>query len=165
MTRSVIALLSAAVLSGGCATPSYDGHDLVPGVATEADIVGTMGKPVQTLKRPDGGEALYFSREPLRRQIFVADTAPDGRLRKIEQVLDYEHFKRIHAGTTTADQVKAILGPPSLIRRYPFKPLDVWQYPWRSASGDKRIFTVSVSSDGIVREVSDAHDPGDSVKY
>ena len=158
MKRFSVALMSAAVLASGCA--SYDGRDLVPGVATEADIVGTMGKPAQTLRRPDGGEALYFSKLPYGRQMFVATTGPDGRLKGIEQVLDYQHLQRIHIGTTTADQVKAILGPPYRISRDPFKPLDVWQYPWPSA----RDLWLSLSDDGIVRDILDIRDPA-TMKY
>jgi hypothetical protein len=158
MKRFSVALMSAAALASGCA--SYDGRDLVPGVATEADIVGTMGKPAQTLRRPDGGEALYFSKLPYGRQMFVATTGPDGRLKGIEQVLDYQHLQRIRIGTTSADQVRAILGPPYRISRDPFKPLDVWQYPWPSA----RDLWVSLSDDGIVRDILDIRDPA-TMKY
>jgi hypothetical protein len=157
-----ITVISAGLLAAGCA--AYDGQGLVAGVATEADIVGTMGKPVQTLRRANGDEALYFSKLPYGRQMLVATIGSDGRLKSLEQVLDYEHMKRIHAGTTTAAQVKEILGPPYRITRYPFKPLDVWEYPWRTAV-EKRFLSVSLSDDGIVRDISDAHDPDGSVKY
>jgi hypothetical protein len=161
MKRFAVTLMGAALLAGGCA--SYDGRDLVPGVATEADIVGTMGKPAQTLRRPNGDEALYFSKLPFGRQMFVATTGPDGRLKAIEQVLDYEYLQRIRIGTTTADQVRAILGPPYRITRAPFKPLDVWEYPWRPL-GQARVLWVSVSDDGMVREILDTRDP-ESMKY
>lgn len=161
MKRFSMAWMSAALLVSGCA--SYDGRDLVPGAATEADVVATMGKPAQSLKRPDGGEALYFSKLPYGRQMFVATTGPDGRLKGIEQVLDYQHLQRIHIGTTTADQVRAILGPPYRITRAAFKPLDVWEYPWRSA-GQARVLWISLSDDGIVRDILDTRDP-ESTKY
>jgi hypothetical protein len=162
MKRFAAALMSAGLLASGCA--SYDGRDLVPGVATEADIIGTMGKPAQTLHRANGEEALYFSKLPYGRQMFVATTGPDGRLKAIEQVLDYEHMERIRVGTTTADQMREILGPPYRITRAPFKPLNVWEYPWRSA-GQARVLYVSVSDDSIVREILDTRDPEGSGKY
>jgi hypothetical protein len=154
MKPTAIALAIATLLISGCA--SFDSRNLVPGVATEADLVGALGKPTQTLQRPGGEKALYFSKTFLGRQTFVATTAADGRLTGMEQVLDYEHLKRIHAGMT-ADQVKAILGPPSGIVRYPFKPLDVWAYPWSSA-GQLRVLSVSVSDDGVVKDVTDTRD-------
>src|ERR1700682_696057 len=101
MKRLAIALISAGLLASGCA--SYDGRGLVPGQATEADIVAPMEKPAEILQRSDGGKALYFSRLPLGRQMFVATTGPDGRLKAIEQVLDYQHITRISIGATTAD--------------------------------------------------------------
>ena len=154
MKRTAVALAIATLLISGCA--SFDSRSLVPGVATEADLLGALGKPTQTL-RSDGQNVLYFSKTPLGRQTFVARVGPDGRLIGIEQVLDAQHFDRIRTGITTADQLKALLGPPSRIVRYAFKPLDVWEYPWRSGN-QLRVLSVSVSDDGIVRDVSDTRD-------
>jgi hypothetical protein len=155
MKRTAVALAIATLLVSGCA--SFDSRNLVPGVATEADLLGALGKPTQTLQRPDGQKVLYFSKTPLGRQTFVARTGPDGRLIGIEQVLDSRHFDRIRTGITTSDQLKELLGPPSRIVRYAFKPLDVWEYPWKSDS-QLRVLSVSVSDDGIVRDVSDTRD-------
>jgi hypothetical protein len=67
-------------------------------------------------------------------------------------------------GTTTADQLRALLGPPFRITRYPLKPLEeVWKYPWRWDE-QKRFLSVSVSDDGIVRDLSDLPNPDGSVE-
>jgi hypothetical protein len=150
--RIAIVLAGASLFISGCA--SYDGRSLVPGQATEADVIATMGKPVQTLPLADGGKALYFSKLPYGRQMFVARTGPDGRLKGVEQVLDDEHIRRIHPGSTTAEQVRRILGPPYRVSRANFKPLDVWEYPW---DGEENLW-ISLSDDGIVRGIDNTVD-------
>jgi hypothetical protein len=150
--RIGIALVSATLFISGCA--SYDGRNLVRGEATEADIVATMGKPAQTLPLANGGKALYFSKLPYGRRMFVATTGPDGRLKGIEQVLNSEHIDRIQPGTTTAEQVRKLLGPPYSISRANFKPFDVWEYPWDG----EEVLWVSLSDDGIVRAIDNTVD-------
>ena len=147
-----ITLVSATLFISGCA--SYDGRNLVRGEATEADIVATMGKPAQTLPLANGGKALYFSKLPYGRRMFVATTGPDGRLKGIEQVLNSEHIDRIQPGTTTAEQVRKLLGPPYRISRDNFKPFDVWEYPWDG----EEVLWVSLSDDGIVRKTENTVD-------
>jgi hypothetical protein len=46
------------------------------GIATETDIIGTMGKPAQTLQRANGEEALYFSKLPYGRQMSSPPPVP-----------------------------------------------------------------------------------------
>jgi hypothetical protein len=152
--RKVLIFLCAA-LAGGCA--SYDGRGLEPGRATEADVVALMGKPDQTLCQPGGGKALYYSRLPWGRQTFVVTTGADGRVRERRQVLVPENIKRIQAGSTTQDQLRALLGPPVRISRAPLRPLDYWEYPWLLVE-EKRILWVGVADDGIVRDVIERHD-------
>lgn len=153
-------LFAAAFLTtalSGCV--SFSGAGLVPGQATEADVVAKMGRPAQSVRRPDGSQALYFSRLPYGRQIFLATIGPEGRLKGIEPTLDYEHIKRIKAGVSTAAEVREILGPPDTASKAPFKNVDVWEYPWQLGE-DRRLLWVSISPDGIVREVTDIHDHG-----
>ena len=151
------AALLGALLASGCA--SYDGRGLVPGQATEADVLAKMGAPSQTIRRPDGSAALYFSRMPYGRQIFMASFGPDRVLGRIEPTLDYEHIRRIKAGVSTVADVKEILGPPASAARAPFKPIDVWEYQWQIGA-DLRLLWIGFSDDGIVREVTDIHDHG-----
>ena len=152
----VFALLGA-LLVAGCA--SFSGAGLVPGQATEADVVAKMGPPAQTLRKPDGSQALYFSRLPEGRQIFMASIGPDGVLQKIEPTLDYAHIHRIKVGASTAQDVREILGPPDNTMKPLFKDVEVWEYPWQLVE-DHRLLWVTVSPDGIVREVTDIHDHG-----
>jgi len=151
--RKILLLLCAAL--AGCA--SYDGRGLVPGEATEADVVKVMGKPDQTLERPGGGKALYFVRQPLGRQAFRVVTGPDGRVKEREQILTADNIRRIRPGVTTRDQLSELLGPPYRMARAPFKPLVYWEYPWLLVE-EKRMLWVGVGDDGVVRDVIEMHD-------
>lgn len=151
--RRILTFLCAALLAG-CA--SYDGRGLVPGQATEADVVALMGKPAQTLMRPDGGKALYFPRQPLGRQTFMVVTGPDGRVKERRQVLVPETIKRIRPGMT-AKEVSELLGPPYRSARAALKPLDYWEYPWLFVE-EKRMLWIGVADDGVVRDVIEMHD-------
>jgi hypothetical protein len=153
--KAVLAAFASALLLVACA--SYDGRGLVPGKSTEAEVVGLMGQPAQTLKGPGGGKLLYFSRLPLGRDIYKATIGADGVLRSLEQTLTRPNISKIAVNSTTTDQVSELLGPPYRITREPFKPWNVWEYPWRLVD-ERRILWVSFSDDGVVRDVIEMHD-------
>jgi outer membrane protein assembly factor BamE (lipoprotein component of BamABCDE complex) len=152
--KLTICCIAAALLCAGCA--SYDGRGLAAGQATESDIVKLMGQPSDTRQRANGDKALYYSRLPYGREMYVLTTGADGKLKANEQVLNAANVKRVQAGLT-GEQVRDLLGPPAQATRAPFKPYTVWEYPWRIGE-DKRVLWVSVADDGVVREVADLHD-------
>jgi hypothetical protein len=153
--KFLLTLSASALLLAACA--SYDGRGLVPGKSTEAEVTSLMGAPADTRKRPNGDHVLYFSRLPLGRDIYAATIGADGTLRSLDQTLTRANISRIAVNSTTADQLRDLLGPPYRSVRLAFKPYDVWEYPWRLAE-EKRILWVSLSDDGIVRDVLEIHD-------
>jgi hypothetical protein len=153
--RFLLAPLATAMILAGCA--SFDGRGLVPGKSTEAEVVGLMGKPAQTLQGPGGGKLLHFSRQPFGREIYKASFGADGTLRGLEQTLTPVNIKRIAANATTKDQLRELLGPPYRITREPFKPYDTWDYWWQNVEDLRRLW-VSFSEDGVARQVVDIHD-------
>jgi hypothetical protein len=156
MKNSQIAVFAAALLLAGCA--SYSGSSLVPGKSTEVEVVDEMGAPALALAQPGGGRALYFPRQPFGRQTYVASIGSSGVLSGIRQVLTQENIRRIAVDRTSGDQVRELLGPPEQVVRYALKPnQEVWEYPWQLGE-DKRLLWVTVSDDGIVRNVADVHD-------
>jgi hypothetical protein len=144
----------AALFIAGCA--SFEGRGLVPGQSREADVVATMGTPAQILERP-GGRLLYFSRLPYGREIYKASIGPDGALRSVDPTLTAANIRGLQVDATTREQARELLGPPYRITRAPFKPLEVWEYPWRIME-DRRILWLSFSDDGVMREMIEMHD-------
>jgi hypothetical protein len=151
----ILGYVVAALLLGACA--SFDGRGLVPGQSRAGDVEQAMGSPDQRLSLPNGDTALYYSRLPEGRAVYVATVGADGTLRGIEQRLDYPFIKKIVPDTTTAKQVRELLGPPWTATRMPRQQREVWEYPWKNVE-DRRILWVQFSDDGIVREVIELHD-------
>ena len=85
--KSVLVLALTLVLAG-CA--SFSGSDLVPGKSTAADAQQSMGRADQQLKLANGDTALYFSRQPFGRAMYVVAFAPDCAMKSKEQRMQYE---------------------------------------------------------------------------
>ena len=148
--RSILAGLLVTALLAGCA--SYSGIGLVAGASTGADVEALMGQPAESLARPDGGRVLYYPRGPLGRDMFAVLLGVDGRLQAVEQRLTDANIAKIVLGTTTAAQVRELLGPSLIHSSLPGLERNVWGY----RMGDRvlpYILWVQFSPDGIVREV------------
>ena len=114
-----LALLGALLVSA-CA--GYDGSDLKPGVSTLPEVRASMGAPALAWKNPDGSQQLAYPRGPESTQTFMAYLGPDGKLQRIEKVLEDAQFHRIRQGMHK-DEVLRILGPSG----------EHWtQFYWRS---------------------------------
>lgn len=155
MPRFVLAAIALATLAAGCA--SFDGRGLVPGRSTQAEVEALMGAPAQRLALPDGAAALYFSRLPEGRAVFVVTVGPDGIMRSIEQRLARRNLANIIAGTSTREDVRRLFGPPGFTGDLPLQEREWWEYKYFDYA-DRRVFWVQFSSDGVVREVIDMLD-------
>ncbi len=98
----------SALLIAACA--GYSGSNLQPGVSTLPEIVASMGEPAMVWKNPDGSEQLAYPRGPAGTQTFMVYVGPDGKLQRIEKVLNMEHFARVRVGMNQ-DEVLRVLGP------------------------------------------------------
>jgi hypothetical protein len=146
------ALLLALVLAAGCA--SFDGRGLVPGQSTAAEAEALMGPPAQVLPLPDGGKALYFSRMPEGRAVFLVAVDAQGIMRSIEQMLTRRRIWEIRNGSSTKDDVLRLFGPTPRRGYLALKEREWWEYKWEDYQ-DRRILYVQFSDDGVVREVID----------
>jgi hypothetical protein len=149
--------LALAAMLAVAACASFDGRSLVPGQSTESQVLALMGEPDQVRRLAGGAKALYFSRLPEGRAMFVATIGPDGRLQSLEQRLTRENIARLMPDQSTADDVRALFGPPSAVGYLPLKPREWWEYQYYDYT-DRRVLWVQFSQDGIVREVLDMRD-------
>ena len=124
------AVLTALLLSG-CA--SYDGAGLKPGVATEHDVVGLMGRPALSWRTTDGARVLAYPRGPEGYQTYFATIAPDGRLAGIANVLTERHFALVTPGMSET-RVLHLIGPPYAPWTAYFKARDELVWEWRYCS-------------------------------
>lgn len=148
--KSVLVVL-IAVLLGACA--AYSGSGLRPGEAQLDDVLRTMGQPAMRWQDPDGSLQLAYPRGPLGFHTYMAYIGSDGKLRRIENVMDPKAFARIRAGMTK-DQVLRILGPsePSWMTYFKARDELVWEWRYCDEWNEAARFNVLFDgSKGIVR--------------
>ncbi len=152
--KSMLVPILAALLAG-CV--SFSGSNLVPGKSTEAEAITSMGPPAQRLALAGGGSALYFSRQPVGRAMYVVTIGPDGVMKSIEQRMEQATFAKVVANAWTKKEVSDLLGPPARQGRIDRQNRDWWEYRYRQMS-DLRVVWVQFSYDGVVREMLDMRD-------
>jgi hypothetical protein len=145
-----LVVLSALLIS---ACTGYSGSNLKPGVSTLPEVVASMDEPAMVWKNPDGSEQLAYPRGPAGTQTFMAYVGPDGKLQRIEGVLDMAHFAKIQAGMSK-DEVLRVLGPPGPLwtQTYSRSNTLAWSWLFCDSSSLQEFFDVMFdATTGIVR--------------
>jgi hypothetical protein len=122
-----IVIISALMV---CACASYGGRGLQPGVAGLDDVVRVMGQPAMRWQNADSSTQLVYPRGPMGFHTFMVYIGSDGRMQKIENVMDQKFFSLIQPGMTK-DQVLHILGPSAPGWTDYFKMRDELVWEWR----------------------------------
>jgi hypothetical protein len=124
MRRKTLAALLLSLASTACAI-----HPPRPGMDDIAALLDRMGPPAIEWTHPDGSRQLAWPTGPRGTHTHMAHIAPDGTLRRLENVLDAAHFARVETGMTTED-VARLLGPvaPGHVTRFPARDELVWEW-------------------------------------
>ena len=144
----------SGLLVSACA--GYSGSGLQPGMSTLPEVLAAMGEPALAWKNPDGSKQLAYPRGPAGTQTFMAHVGPDGKLQRIEKVLDIDHFSRIRAGMSR-DEVLRILGPsgPEWAEVYPRRNELAWSWLFCNSWSVQEFFDVMFdATTGIVRSTA-----------
>lgn len=122
--------LMATLLLTACATYSYSGAGLKPGEARLDDVLKAMGPPAMRWQYADGAQQLAYPRGPWGVHTFMVFLGPDGRLQRIENVMDETAFAHVRPGMNK-DQVLRVLGPsfPGWTAYFQARDELVWE--WR----------------------------------
>lgn len=145
------ALAASAALLEGCA--GFSGSGLQPGSATLEEVIATMGAPAMRWARDDRGAQLSYPRGPGALYSYMVHVAPDGRLERIENVMDPRVLAKIQPGFTK-DQVLRTAGPPvpAWEVHYPARRELAWE--WRYCTGEAvsaRFHVLLDADSGLVR--------------
>lgn len=149
------------IFLAGCVS---DGRNLRPGVADAAAVRAEMGAPGEILALPEGGEAWFYPRGRMGRQTFRAELAPDGRLRKLEQVLDEHNFDQVVAFKTTRDELRRMFGPPNDEWRGSLSQQGIWDYRYYWGAQQPWLVRFGIDDNGLVTgqvRVSELNGPSD----
>jgi hypothetical protein len=144
MSRAFAILL--ALLVAACVS---DGRGLRPGDDAAA-VRADMGAPALVVPLPDGGEAWFYPRGRAGRQTFRAELAADGKLRKVEQVLDEAHFDQVIANKTTREELLRMLGPPVYEIHGSLSKTTDWEYTYYWYGQQPWLVRFGVDENGIV---------------
>ena len=98
-------------------------------------------------QNPDGSIQLAYPRGPMGFHTFMVFIGTDGKLKRIQNVLDSETFSRIQAGMPK-DQVLRILGPSEPSRTIYFKARDELVWEWRYCNILRQASRFNVLFDG-----------------
>lgn len=152
-----LALCAAGIVLAACA--GYSGSNLRPGVATLDEVVASMGEPAMRWKDADGREQWAYTRGA---QTFMAFIGANGRLERIEGVLDEAHFAHIKPGLDQASVLRLLGPPPPELTAY-FERRDelVWEWRFCDAANQWAFFDVMFdATTGVVRSTYQRPDYG-----
>ena len=140
----------STLLVSACA--GYSGSNLKPGVSTLPEVLASMGEPAMVWKNPDGSEQLAYPRGPAGTQTFMVHLGPDGKLQRVEKVLDGSQFHRIQPGMSK-DEVLRILGPSaaSSTQFYARRNELAWSWLFCSNNAEEFFDVMFDDATGIVR--------------
>ena len=140
-----------AIALTACA--GFSGRGLIAGQSTAEQVEALMGTATGTRREPSGETVRYYSRLPSGYETFAAHIGPDGKLRRIDQVLTSDNIAKLHAGISRADDVRVLLGPPYRTDAFPRLERDVWSYKAHAGGPGGKDLYIQFSPDGLVREV------------
>lgn len=121
--RCLLIAASSAVLTACVGIP----ENLEPG-QTRAAVLERLGTPTGEYPLADGTR-LQYSRQPAGQQVYNVDLDAQGRLRRVEQVLDIQWMNRnIAIDRWTRDDVLRGMGQPARIEKVARFDGDIWTY-------------------------------------
>ncbi len=130
---------------------------LVPGVS-RAEIEQQLGSPTAVHALADGTR-LQYSRQPAGQQVFNLDLDAQGRLVRVNQVLDVEWLQRIEMDRWTREDVLRQFGKPAVVERVARFEGDVWTYRYLEPFSLARLAHIHIDTQGVVRKVVYTDEP------
>lgn len=134
-----------ALLQAACA--SYSGSGLISGESGVDEVLRVMGEPRMQWTNTDGTRRLAYPRGPMGVHTYMVLIGADGKLQRIENVLDPQTFRRIEPGMSKG-QVLRELGPPEPSWTVYFKARDELVWEWRYCDEWYKLARFDVLFDG-----------------
>ena len=151
-------IAACAVVLAGCA--STEGRGLVPGQSSAAEVEARMGPAADKRPAPGGETVYYYPRLPWGYATYAARISPEGKLIALEQRLTLENTETLKVGSTRAEQVLDLLGPPFEPMHQRLSGKDLWTYPMRvPGNPTPRWFLVQISPEGVLSDKYFIDDP------
>ena len=145
--RGALFVLVGWVLAGCMGIPER----IEPGTP-RSQIEERLGLPTAEYALPDG-RRLQYSRQPGGQQVYNLDLDASGRLRRLEQVMDFNWLQRnIALDRWTRADVLQNLGRPALIERVVSFRGEVWSYRFLEMNSPRQAH-LHIDPEGVVRRL------------
>lgn len=146
-------VLTLAALTS-CATP----QSLQPG-ASLSDARAKLGDPTGTYSLGDGRTRLQYSNQPFDQSVWNADFDAQGRLARVEQVMNDAAFARVISGKDTRTEVLRDFGAPAQTFDYRLRNESAWMYRYYTHGGFKAAMFIYFDPAGTVKRTETGLDP------
>ena len=137
------AMLAACVWAAGCANLA----SIAPGTPAAA-IESSRGKPFRVWPEPNGGASWEYPEGPQGHHTYMVRVGADGRVTRVDQVLDWPFFNMLKPGMKTAE-VEHVLGRPYRTSPMPLLAQNVMSWRWIEAVW-KRCFYAYLTPEGTL---------------
>lgn len=121
-------------------------------------MVRALGQPDAVHTLAGGARRLEYRIDPLLQTKYMVDLGPDGRVRGVAQVHDFDRFMRLRIGVDTLPDVQREFGAPRLVQHYALGRLTAWFYPYREARTFNNEMAVYFDAQGKVQRVESGPD-------
>lgn len=147
--RRIIGALALVAACAGCAT--YKPSDIRQGQSV-ADVEQLMGMSTGQYTMPSGNTRLEFATGPQGRFTWMVDLDAQGRVLRVDQVLDEKHFAQVQLNFEKMDakDLRRTLGRPGDVRGGGWQGGQVWS--WRYPTNECFWFQVSILDSGKLRD-------------
>ena len=140
----------ALSLLGACAHPDF----LKVGM-TRDELDARFGTPAAERHDPDGDVRIYSS-APLGQRASAVHLDAQGRVVRVEPLLDTRHFAAIQVDRWNKQDVLQHFGKPA--ETDGIRNFEVWSYRYREAETWNSLFHVMFDANGVVRQVQNGPD-------
>lgn len=150
----IFLLAGALCVLAACATP----QSLAPG-ATVDEARAKLGNPTGNYSLASGGTRLQYSNQPFDQSVWNADFDAQGRLARVEQVMNDAAFARVRSGKDNREDVLRDFGAPAQTFDYRLRDESAWMYRYYTHGGFKAAMFIYFDPAGIVKRTETGLDP------
>ena len=151
-----VTLIAAALWTAGCANLT----SFPPG--TSAATIESSRKPYRVWPEANGASSWEYPQGPMGRYTYMVRIGPEGRLTRVDQVLDWPFFSKLQPGMSIRE-VEQTLGRPYSKTFMPLWSENVWSWRWVETVWN-RCFYAHFTPEGTLKRTSvgdeDASDVG-----
>ena len=137
--------MALVALLAGCANMA----DVPPGTSI-GDVYAQFGQPNTVCARPDGGQRMVWTQQPMGQYAWGTNVSPQGTVDRVYPVLTDENFSKLRVGRWTPDDLLCEFGRPAFIDEVgiPSVRQVVWNYRYREASSWNSLMYVYMGPNG-----------------